>query len=159
MYKRILRFLCFSLFIFIPVLLLQYCNDNLSPSGNYIAGTITFVDTNIITSGGYYALSVYASQSSPFSYLPLRNDSLVIQRSGDSCIAHYKVNLDEGDYYVGATWIRLPFNQNIHPPVLGTYGCDTSLSCTHHTKISIPNYAGAGDCCFKSWTDTTKKFP
>jgi hypothetical protein len=159
MYKEILRIFLLILVLFALCLLFQTCDDSgVDPSKDFVSGTITLADTNLISSGGYYAMSVFSAGSSPFSNRPIRSDSLNLQRSGDVYTGYYKINgLAAGDYYVGATWIHLPFDTNAHPPVLGTYGCDTTHNCTTSTKVTFPSYAGTAGCNFLCWTDTTMR--
>jgi hypothetical protein len=149
-----------SVYIFLIVfytILFQSCDDSgVTAKQDFVAGTVTFTDTNLICTGGYYAVSVFPDSSAPFHCIPVGSDSLVITKSGYLTTAHYKVSgLSAGSYYIGTTWIRA--SDGCVRGVLGTYGCDTAhYNCTN-TIVSLPNYEGSSDCNILSWTDTLKK--
>ncbi len=139
-----------ALFFFI-----QSCDDTVDSPQYYIAGTVTFTDTHISSGSGYYAISIYADTTEPYQRAPIVSDSLVINVSGNTATATYRVNnVPSGTYHVGATWICTQTERI--SGVLGIYGCDTARSCMGN-HISIPNFSGSNECNFISWTDTLKK--
>ena len=157
MKKNYFQLLILSILLFVLLLFMQSCSDNsFQPSGDYISGWVIFNDTNFIR-GGYYAISMYENNSNPFSYMPLRSDSLPMKKYGTGNMIYYRfTNNDNGHYYFGVTWIQSPPVQNQRPPVLGTLGCDTNSNCSDHLLIAFPNFTGA-NYNIVSWTDTTKR--
>ena len=150
------------LFISIAVVVtafLESCDSlqDLNPPGDNMSGIITYVDSNLITSTGYYAVSIFSADSTnPFHRVPLRSDSLVLTRLGNAYETIYDMNgISEGRYYVASTWVRYPRIPNEIPKVLGTYGCDTSITCTNYIVIHYPNFEGASRDIL-SWTDTLR---
>ena len=132
-------------------------DDSVNATQDFVSGTITFNNSNLNYSGGYYAVSVYSDTTDPFRHNPFKSDSLSIVTSGGVTTAYYNVNGLSGNYYIGAVWIR---HSDGHIAVLGTYGCDTTINCTGSIKETIPNYAGTGGLNFKSSTDITRNmFP
>lgn len=116
-----------------------------NPPGDKMNGLITFIDTNITRTGGFYAISLYsADSSSPFNRVPIRSDSLVlIMRENRIYESLYATSgIAEGRYYIASTWVRYPRVANEVPRVLGTYACDTAHTCTNHIVIAYPNYQG-----------------
>ena len=146
-------FLLFSLLIL--TYLFQSCDDSVNTPQDYVAGTVTFIDTNITHMSGYYAVSVYAELLNPYSHAPVQSDSVEITRSGNTVTAPYKVSgLGSGNFFVAATWIRN--SDRSVGAVLGIYGCDTARNCAG-TKVALPNYEGAGSCNIFSYTDTLRR--
>jgi hypothetical protein len=154
-----------KLFIIIAMYLVpvfyESCGNpyDFNPPGDNMTGIVTFVDTNLMTTNGYYAAAVYiADSANPFERCPLKIDSLVLKmRDNQVYEGTFDINgIGAGKYFVAAIWVRCPpFSAEI-PKVLGTYGCDTSKNCTTHTTIYYPNYQG-NFRDFNSWTDTAKK--
>ncbi len=135
----------------------QQCGDDaLNPEQDFVSGTITFKNTNLLTTGGYYGVSVYSDAANPFSQNPLAIDSVDISISGNTATAYYKISgLASADYYIGAVWIRS--SDNCVRGVLGTYGCDTLYNCTSSIKVTVPTAAGTGNLNFSCWTDTLRR--
>ena len=122
------------------------------PKGDYISGYISFVDSNFILSGGYYAVALYSNQSTPYHSVPLTTDTL--HTAGASSPYHYRIYWEnKSTCYLGIVWKRTSGESEI-PRVLGIYGCDTSYSCTDFKSIFFPNYTGANYNII-CWTDTT----
>ena len=127
-------------------------SDNYYPKGDYISGYITFVDTNFMSSGGYYAVALYSNQSSPYNSIPLTTDTLKI--AGATSPYNYRIYYEnKSACFLGIIWERTTSESEI-PRVLGTYGCDTSYSCTDFKSINFPNFTGANYDVI-CWTDTT----
>lgn len=139
--------------------LTQSCDapPDLNPPGDGLGGQIVFIDTNLITYGGYYAISVYNADSTyPFHRVPYRSDSLQLIRRDYVYDAFYDMSgIGPGNYYVASTWFHYPKIPNERPIVLATYGCDTSNTCNNHIKIHYPNFEGVYRNII-SWTDTAK---
>jgi len=132
--------------------------QDLNRPGDKMDGYITYSDTNLLTINGYYSVSVYnAEVQDPLNRIPIRTDSLKdFYKMG----LHYEVmysmdGIPAGKFYVAATWSRYPKVANEIPIVLGTYGCDTSSSCSSHKVIIYPNTEGNFRNIY-AWTDTTK---
>lgn len=158
MKKFIKEIIFFSAFILLSIFI-GNCgtDDSVNATVDFVSGTITFNDSNLNYNGGYYAVSVYSDHTDPFRQTPFKSDSLLISTTGGVTSAYYKVTGLNGDYYIGATWIRHSDN---HVSVLGSYGCDTTINCTSSTKVTVPNYAGTGSLNFKSSTDINRNiFP
>lgn len=157
-YYRYVIIFFFSTFLFS---LIHGCDDSgINPEETFIAGTVTFTNTNLYPSSqGYYAISLYSEQAPALGGDPLRSDSLNISVSGNTASAYYKMSgIGTGFYYVAVTWIRKPNNPyDPNAPILGTFGCDTTHGCSSHTRIEFPSYAGTGNCNIISWSDTLKK--
>lgn len=148
------------LFVLIPVLILflfQQCGDDaINPQQDFVSGTITFRSTSLLTTGGYYGVSVYSDGANPFNQNPLATDSVDINISGNTATAYYKVSgLPSASYYIGAVWIRS--SDNCVRGVLGTYGCDTLYNCPNSIKVTVPTAAGTGNLNFSCWTDTLSR--
>jgi hypothetical protein len=157
MKKKYLQLILLSILLFVLLMFMQSCSDNsLQPSGDYISGWVTFSDTNFLK-GGYYAISMYENKSNPFSSMPLESDSLPMKKYRNGRMVYYRFTYEgSGSYYFGVTWIQIPLNPNVRPPVLATLGCDTNINCNDHEIIMFPNFTGANYNIF-SWTDTTKR--
>jgi hypothetical protein len=130
---------------------------NLNPPGDGLAGYVTHINMNLIP-GGYYSVSLFCADSvNPFNRVPLRTDSLNLKRRDNLWETPWNMHgIPQGRYYVASTWSRYPRVPNEIPMVLGTYGCDTSASCTSYIGVSFPNYEGVFRNII-SWTDTTKR--
>jgi hypothetical protein len=146
--------------ILLLALLLTGCEapQDLNRPGDKMDGYVFYVDTLFITAGGYYSISLYsADSSSPFQRVPVRTDSLNnIYLHGYNYESQYSMDgIQPGRYYVASTWSRYPKIPNEIPKVLGTYGCDTSYTCSSHKIVAYPNTQGNFRSIW-SWTDTTK---
>ncbi len=131
--------------------------DDLNRPGDKLTGYITHIDTNLMLSGGFYSVSVYnAELSDPFNKVPVRTDSMKLTRRDALYESSYDMDgIAPGKYHVASTWSRYPRVENEVPIVLGTYGCDTSASCTDHKIIVYPNLEG-NFRNITSWTDLAK---
>jgi hypothetical protein len=147
----------FFIFLFLSIVIFETCDDSgINAPQDFISGTVIFTDTILRYNGGYYAVSLFPDNSSPFSQSPLRNDSLKISISNGVASTYYKMDgITSGSYYVGITWIRSS-DGNVRG-VLGTYGCDTTHNCTASKKVTVPSYSGTGGINILSWTDTLRK--
>lgn len=133
------------------------------PEANSISGTITFVDTNFITAGGYYDIGVFPNPSVPPAYWfgpPSANDTLVYTRVGATYKATYKLRGVNNGSYVVAVGFRK--NTGGQSPIMGVYGCDTlraqySNCFLDPQRITISNNLGVENVNFLSWADTTMK--
>jgi len=145
--------------IFAFFLIHQGCElpQDFNPPGDNMSGMIIMADTNLITDGGYYAVSIFSADStSPFSRVPYLSDSLSFYIRYGVYQSNYDVSgIGSGKYYVACTWMRYPHNPHEIPIVLATYGCDTLSNCTSHKVIYYPNYEGVYRNII-SWTDTAK---
>lgn len=144
-------------FLCLFVILFQTCDTSeVNAPQDFISGDITFTDSNLISIGGYYAVSLFPDQSNPFNQSPVRSDSLKISVTNHVASAYYKMQtVSSGIYYVGVTWIRNS-DKSVRG-VLGTYGCDTTHNCSNSQKVEVPSYSGTGGKSFIGWTDTLKK--
>lgn len=147
--------------IIVIVILFIGCDSpmDMNRPGDKLSGYVTHIDTNLYLIGGYYSVSVFSADStSPFNRVPVRTDSIhQLIRVDFHYYSPYDMDgIPPGRYYVASTWSRYPRVENEIPIVLGTYGCDTSASCTSHIMLPYPNYQGH----FRnitSWTDLNKR--
>jgi hypothetical protein len=135
----------------------------IGPAANTISGTITFVDTNFITSGGFYDIGVFPNPSNPPTYWfgpPSSNDTLRYVKVGNVYQAPYVLKgVSNGSYVVAVGFRKTSGGQS---PILGVYGCDTiraqySTCFLNPQRITISNDQGVEGVNFKSWADTTNK--
>ncbi len=134
------------------IFLIQSCSDDMStqPQGNYISGYASFVDTNYVHSGGQYSIALFSSNSS-LSSTPIVVTP--ISMSGTNPF-YYRIQWDgTGSFFAAIVWVRNS-GGNTSPIILGTYGCDTSHTCSSHQSITFPNYTGANYNII-CWADTT----
>ena len=142
-----------SLILFAFIFIISCGEDSgINAAESDVSGTVTFVNTTFYTSGGYYAISIYTSVPTGAGANPIRSDSLKVL-SGTSSYFYSVKGLAAGSYYAAVTWTRSGTNL----PVLGTFGCDTSRTCSSHTRFDYPNAAGTGSTNIISWTDTTRR--
>jgi hypothetical protein len=132
------------------VVVLQKCGTDdagINPAGDFMAGTITFSDSNFqSTSGGHYSVSFYTS----LSQAPVRSDSLTITKTNNVATSYYKTSgLASTTYYVACTWTNRSTGAIT---VLGEYGCDPPPTCSTPTAVEFPSYAGTAALNFKSNT-------
>lgn len=143
----------FSLYILLVLLISCSSPDDPNPPGDAFGGIVTFTDSNLIRTGGYYAISIYKDTANPFTLYPLRSDPITITIVNHSTSSTYEISgIGTGNYFVGVTWVR---NSGGKPILLGILGCDTSRSCSTYTKIIFPNFEGVSRFIL-SWTDTLK---
>ncbi len=149
--------------VYITILVILYFSgcevQDVNRPGDKLDGIITFTDSNLIFTGGCPTVSVYSADSTyPFHRVPIRTDSLkVIYRMNNYKVAEYSMDgIPPGNILVASTWSRHPRRSTDVPIVLGTYGCDTSRSCTQHGIVIYPNTQGNFRNIL-SWTDTTRR--
>jgi len=124
--------------------------DTVNAPQDFVSGTITYLDTNVTRTGGYFAIGLYGDSTSPFNHQPIRKDSLSIAKSGNTATAYYKLEgIASGNYYIASIWVN---SSSGSITVLGVYGCDENINCSNPTKETVPNYAGTGNLNFKSLT-------
>jgi hypothetical protein len=149
-----------SIILLVIVLSVVSCDTptDLNPPGDAFAGYVYFIDTNFTYSNGFYAIAVYKEGDNPFTSKPLKIDSLSdIELVGSRYQSAYKIHdMPTGKYFIASTWIKYPVEENCNPIVLGTYGCDTSYTCTSHRKLVFPNFTGNFINIY-SWADTSKR--
>jgi len=151
MFKKFYATIIFSAAAFLSVFFLTCGDDSVNAPQDFISGTITFVDTNILHNNNYYyAVSIFGDSTNPFTHRPVESDSLTINISGGTASAYYKVTgLASGNYYVGCTYNN---RTNGNFSVMGELGCGENIGCSTPTKITVPNYAGTGGQDFRSKT-------
>lgn len=149
MFKKFYAAIIFVTAACLSVFFLTCGDDAVNAPQDFISGTITYIDTNILHNNGYYyAVSIFGDSTSPFSHNPIRTDSVIVSISGGTASAYYKVSgLTSGNYYVGSTYVN---RSNGNFTIWGELGCDNNLGCPTPTKVTVPNYAGTGGQNFKS---------
>jgi hypothetical protein len=151
-----------SIIIILALIIIFGCDtpQDMNRTGDKLSGLITHFDTNLVLNGGYYSVSLFSADSiSPFFRVPVRTDSLRLTRRHDLIVyetAYDMAEIPAGRYYVAATWSRYPKVPNEVPAVLGTYGCDTSRTCSNHIVLVYPNYEGTFRNIL-SWTDPARR--
>ncbi len=151
-----MKIIVFALLVLLIVTSFSSCStpSDPNPPGDSFAGIVTFTDSNLIRTGGYYAVSIYKDTANPFTTYPLRNDSITITIVNHSTSSTYEISgIGTGNYFVGVTWVR---SSDGKPILLGILGCDTSRTCTNYTKLIFPNFEGVSRNIL-SWTDTLKR--
>ena len=144
----------YALIICLSAFILQACS-NTSPTqsgGSYITGNITFVDTNFTIGGGQYTVALFKHEWPLFSTKPVKTEVLQMVNKQ---LATYKISWDgDARFYVAVAWVS--YNDTTYvPPVLGTYGCDTTHFCDKNKLVYFPNYSGSYN--FMSWADTSMR--
>lgn len=131
--------------------------EDIGSPGTNLTGYVTHINMNLIP-GGFYSVSVYSADSTdPFHRVPVRTDSLNLKQRDQLYETVYDMNgIQQGRYYVAATWSQYPRIPNEIPMVLGIYGCDTSMTCTAYTEIPYPNYQSLFRNII-SWTDAAHR--
>ncbi|MCC7158593.1 MAG: hypothetical protein IT281_03540 [Ignavibacteria bacterium] len=126
---------------------------DLNPPGDNLKGYLVHIDSNLYLNGGFYSVSIYnADSSNPFNRVPVRTDSLNLTHHQNFYQTFYEMNcVPAGRFYLASTWSSFPRIEGEVPIVLGTYGCDTSTSCTDHEIILYPNFQGN----FRNFTSNT----
>jgi hypothetical protein len=133
--------------------------QDMNRPGDKLDGYIFFVDSNFAAGGGFYSVSVYSADSiNPLARVPIRTDSLNnIYKYGFGYEVQYSMDdIPGGRILIASTWSRYPRIPNEIPMILGTYGCDTSSTCTTHVPVLYPNTQGNFRNIW-SWADTTKR--
>ncbi|MDQ3020809.1 MAG: hypothetical protein M3R36_09600 [Bacteroidota bacterium] len=164
----------FQTLLVLMILFTAYsCSDDdtvitpLGPDARSINGTVNFVDTNFILSGGTYLISAYPSAGWPPSGGPAAFDTIKITRTINVLNLSYNyqlTDLNPGDYVVSVGFRKVTGGQS---PIMSIYGCDTAraiypagLTCLFapSKKATIgPENQGAEGISMLSWSDTTKK--
>lgn len=151
------------LFIAVLVFSIYSCDSTtVTPTteANTISGTITFADTNFITSGGVYDIGAFSNPSTPPTYWfgpPTAYDTLVITNNNGVYSANYKLTgVPDGNFVIAVGFRKDTGGQS---PIMGVYGCDTAhTSCfLDPQRVTITNNAGVSGINFISWADTANK--
>ncbi|MEO6695737.1 MAG: hypothetical protein ABIY50_12295 [Ignavibacteria bacterium] len=148
------------------------CSDDkiITPTGpeiKTINGTVNFVDTNFILSGGTYLISAYPSAGWPPMGGPASFDTIRVSRTNNILNKSYNYKLKDlnpGDYVVSVGFRKITGGQS---PIMSVYGCDTArflngagsscfLSPPLKATIGAENQGTEG-INMLSWSDTTKK--
>ncbi|RPI17546.1 MAG: hypothetical protein EHM58_08715 [Ignavibacteriae bacterium] len=158
MRKLLIVILTFSLLTIILSVVSCNAPTDLNPPGDNFAGYVYFADSSFAFTDGFYAVSVYEDTIIAFNSKPIKSDSLSgIELIGYNYQARYKVyGIPPGKYFIAATWNKYPVQENDIPIILGTYGCDTNMTCSTHVKLVFPNFTG-NYINIISWADTSKK--
>lgn len=145
----------------LSVVVLSRCGSDSStnpppPSGpepNTISGTVNFLDSGLVPSGGYYSILAFTSWPPTSQYSAL--DSLEI--TGPPYKANYKlVNLNSGNYFLVIGWTKIPYGPGSNY-ILGLYNCNPpSLMCIPDTA-KIINNNGLQNINPVAYLDTAKK--
>ena len=136
-----------------------------SPEANTISGTVTFTDTNFITSGGVYDIGAFPNPSIPPTFWfgpPTAYDTLIITNNNGVYKANYTLTgVPDGNYVIAVGFRKDTGGQS---PIMGVYGCDTARAIYDTTacflnpqRVTISNNAGVTGVNFLSWADTTNK--
>jgi hypothetical protein len=132
------------------VLLINSCgvdSDVTAPPMNYMAGTITFTDTDFMSdSMGLYSVSFYDKNTNTIKL----SDSLVINISNGVATSHFKCyGLAAASYYVTCTWKNRSLGVST---ILGMYGCEVPPTCSYPVPVEYPDEDGTDALNFKSKT-------
>ncbi|MBS1518489.1 MAG: hypothetical protein JSS91_10425 [Bacteroidetes bacterium] len=137
------------------------------PADKTINGTVNFVDTNFILTGGTYLISAYPSTGWPPMAGPTAYDTLKISRTNNVLNLSYNYTLSDinpGDYVISVGFRKTTGGQS---PIMSVYGCDTArflngagsscfLSPPLKATIGSSNQ-GVDGINMLSWSDTAKK--
>jgi len=167
-YSPFFQAILFSLLLFT----VYSCSEDsiilpLGPEARSINGTVNFVDTNFILSGGSYLISAYPSSGWPPMGGPTAFDTIKINRTGNILNKNYTYKLKDlnpGDYVVSVGFRKVVGGQS---PIMSVYGCDTArflngagsscfLSPPLKASIGAQNQ-GTDGINMLSWSDTAKK--
>lgn len=152
---------------------LYNCSDdpvsNSGPEAKSINGTVNFVDTNFILSGGTYLISAFPDTLGgwPPPGPPSAYDTIHITRTNNVLNKSYNYvlrDLNPGPYVVSVGFRKITGGQS---PILSVYGCDTLrflngmgstcfLDPPKNAAIGSENQ-GVEGINMLSWADTTKK--
>lgn len=154
--------------LFVSIYSCSSDDDTVTPTGpadNTINGTVIFVDTNFILSGGTYLISAYPSTAWPPMAGPTAYDTLHINRNNNILNRVYSYTLKDispGSYVISVGFRKSTGGQS---PIMSVYGCDTAraiygstcfLNPPLHAIIGTENQ-GVQDIDMVSWSDTAKK--
>ena len=123
------------------------------PEPNTISGKINFLDSGIVSSGGYYSILAFTDWPPTSQYSAL--DSLII--TPNPYQANYKLKgLNNGTYYVVIAWTKIPYGPGSNY-ILGLYNCNPpSLTCSP-TPVNIQNNQGVDNINPVAYLDTARK--
>ena len=152
--------------VVITLLVYSGCSDTVvtppAPDVNQIRGTVTFVDTNFVPSGGSYLIAAYSSW--PPTGGPTAFDTIKITSTGGAVNKSYNytlVGLNTGDYVVSVGYRKNTPGQS---PIMSVYGCDTARAQNSGCWLNPPLKATIGasnqsaiNINMLSWADTTNK--
>ncbi|HWA05826.1 MAG TPA: hypothetical protein VG961_04700, partial [Ignavibacteria bacterium] len=128
---------------------------NTVPAGT-ISGTVTFTDTNLVNSGGYYYIAAYASW--PPTGNPTSGDTLIPVLNSGTYTASYTISglPDTGNFVVTSAWLKVPYVPGAGIYGLGFYGCEPpSPSCVGNpSRVTLSSGVGQENINFKSNMDT-----
>jgi len=134
------------------------------PEANTINGTVSFVDTNFVLSGGSYLISAYPSSGWPPMGGPTAYDTIKITRTNNILNKSYSYKLRDvssGDYVISVGFRKATGGQS---PIMSVYGCDTARAQYSTCFLNPPLKATIGSqnqgtegINLLSWSDTTKK--
>jgi len=158
--------ICFAALLFT----VYSCKDEdspivpVGPEAKSINGTIRFVDTNFILTGGTYLISAYPAAGWPPTGGPTAFDTIKISRTNNVLNLNYNyklIDLNPGSYVVSVGFRK---NTGGQSPIMSVYGCDTAraryslcfLNPTLKATIGAENQ-GVENINMISWSDTTKK--
>jgi hypothetical protein len=167
----------FNLFrvILTSVLMLSIygCGDDdtpitvVGPDAKSINGTVNFVDTNFILTGGTYLISAYETSAWPTAGPPNAYDTIRVTRTNNVLNLDYNyklVDLNPGDYVVSVGFRKSSGGQS---PIMSIYGCDTlramypaGAACLFSPSMKATigsNNEGTTGINMLSWSDTTSK--
>jgi hypothetical protein len=137
-------------------LIFAACNDDITfqPQGSYISGYASFIDTNYLYHKGHYAVALYPIESPPFYSQPVECQLINMNEGGNPY--YFRISHDgKGCFYLAVVW-KIDSTNYYAPILLGTFGCDTSHSCTNHKIVEFPNFTGF-DYNITCWSDTSKR--
>lgn|GEM_PF-845659 len=174
MKKLILNPIIQTLFAILLMVSVYSCSEDTvvtppvtGPDAKSVNGTIKFVDTNFILSGGTYLISAYPSTGWPPMAGPTAFDTVKITRSNNVLNLSYNyklVDLNPGSYVVSVGFRKATGGQS---PIMSVYGCDTARflngagsSCFLNPPLKAiigTNNEGTVGINMISWSDTTKK--
>ncbi|MCX7878960.1 MAG: hypothetical protein N2510_10040 [Ignavibacteria bacterium] len=128
-------------------------NPPAGPDPNSINGTVNFLDSGIVPSGGYYSILAFTNWPPTSQYSAL--DSLEI--TGPPYKANYKLaGLNNGTYYLVIGWTKIPYGPGANY-VLGLYNCNPPSLMCNPTPVTIENNNGVANINPVAYLDTARK--
>ncbi len=117
-----------------------------------ISGTVTFVDTTRVYSGGSYNVSCFTTW--PPAGAPSGTAIMTPVLLGGVYTATYSISgLSNGKYFLASAWTKEPYVTGGNY-VLGTKGCDTSSIFTCMPDSNTVSGSNVTGIDFKSFIDT-----
>lgn len=148
----------FVLTVIVAVFIYSCGEDTVTPTNNgpySISGTISFVDTTRVYTGGGYNISAFTSW--PPAGQPSAIGILNPVFSGGRYTATYSMTgLPNGYYFLATAWTKEPYVTGGNY-VLGTYGCDTNSIFTCSPDSVVVNGGNVSNINSYSYIDTSKK--